>query len=230
MSTTLSEAVVMVYRALRDLGDDEDTQLLTDTEVEGAITAAFVRHSLSHPRVVVEALIADGTSQTDLPVAFVDEAVLRQVEYPTAQVPPSVMDERSYVIWQTPSGRKLMWLATVPGDGDAVWITYTQPHTIDDDPGSTLSDAMTIVVCDLAASIAADWIAAKYASTHDQVMAADTVSYRTKAQEWQSVSRRAFERYKGALSGSVDAAGGRLNWDTRLAHGQPLLTHDRWNR
>ena len=232
MSTkTITDAVAMVRRSIYDTASDTSARLMQDTDLAAYVKAAEARYSVDRPLVLVEEVTADGTEFSDLPASWDAEfSALRHVEHPSGSS-PSIRDARGYSVWDTPSGASLMWLDWQPGDGDMVRFAFTAPRafgeTADD---TTIPDRHFVAVCDLAVHYAAAAIAAKYASTHEPVLGADTASYRTKQQEWDTISRRAFDRYRAALQHTVASASGRINWDSRDSMGSNWLTHSRHNR
>jgi hypothetical protein len=96
---------------------------------------------------------------------------------------------------------------------------------------TTIVDVDFYAVCDLAVSIACSAIAQKYARTHEPIVNAAVVGYRTKAQEWDGRAKAYREAYERALrlTGGVAPSGGRVNWDSRGSSAD-WLTHGRWTR
>ena len=228
--STLAQMVQTVYRNLRDLGDGEATQLVTDTEYEGFVASAINRYSVDHPRTIVASVVASGTVRDTLPTDWEDGfSVLGEVQYPADEVPPEVRDPRTYAVMRIPTGLRLTWLESTPTTSAAVWLAYTVRHTIST-TASTFPDGHYWAVADLASAIAADSIAARYASTRDNAFGGEAVSARTKAQEWHSIAKRFEAHYRDALAASTKGASGRVNWDQSMSMGGDFLTHKRANR
>lgn len=231
MSTkTITDAVAMVRRSLYDTAADTSERLMQDVDITAYVNAAEARYSVDRPLVMVEDVNADGTEFSDLPASWdADFSTLRYIEHPVGETPPSIRDARIYSVWNTPSGSSLAWLDSwYPSDGDTVRYAFTVPRSFAADAAdTTIPDRHFAAVCDLAVHYAAAAIAAKYASTHEPVLGADTASYRTKQQEWDTVSRRALDRYRAALTNMSTPASGRINWDLRGSTGDNWLTHGR---
>ena len=224
---TLTEAVAQVRRLLRD--QSTTVPLIADTDLQAMIGQAVQRYSNDRPLVTVEDLTADGAAETALPDDWQEGfSVLRQVEYPVDQTPPCVLDPRSWTLWDGLTGRTILWLDERPAAGATVRLTYTRQRVLAAQAkDTTVPDADWYAVCDLAASIAADALAARYAQTSEPVLGADTVNYRSKQQEWAAIARRLEARYAAALGNVPRAASDWVNWDTLSSERQDWLWHRR---
>jgi hypothetical protein len=226
--STLADAITYVYRALRDTGDTEATQLLTDSEITAFIANAIARYSAQRPRDVTADVTADGTIFVPLPSTWeAGFSTLTEVEYPVSATDlPTIIDERYYRLWQTPTATKILWLdGGNPAANAAVRIRYTILHTITAS-ATTVPEAHFYALCEMAIALCAESISAKYANTRETALAADAVGFQTKSQQWASVARRAFERFK-AVVGTRSVGGGRINWDSAPGFTGSWLTGDR---
>lgn len=228
------DAITLVYRMLRDTGNTATEQLLTDTEIGQFVDQAVRRYSRIRPNTKVEDVTADGTSYLALPSAYdLDFSRLVQVETPTGNTPPTIIDHRFYALYQNPTAWKLLWLDTIPASGDTVRMTYTIPRVLDaaSAASTTVADVDFEAVCALAASYAALAIAGKYARTSEAILSADTVNYRTKTMDWTSVAGKWQAIWEKHAASIAEPGSGWVNWDTRLGIlGFDHLTHSRYGR
>jgi hypothetical protein len=89
-----------------------------------------------------------------------------------------------------------------PLESESMRITWTVRHKND---GSTVPDMDFDCVCDFAASLCFDALAAAYAQIGDSSIGADVVNYRTKSQEYLSLAKTSRKRYYGFLGIEEDA-------------------------
>lgn len=232
-SFTRDDAITRVYRMLRDVGNTATEQLLTNTEIGDFVDQAARRYSLVRPNTIVVDQVADGTNLMDVPAGLdVDFGRIVTIETPTGETPPAFRDPRLYQLYQSPSGWQINWLDFYPTSGDTVRIAYTAARTFEAlAADTTVADADYDAVASLAASFCALAISAKYARTSEPQLAADTVNYRTKAQEWATISAKwkaVWDTHAGAIAAP---ASGTVNWDSTLGvlpYGH--LTHPRLRR
>ena len=233
-SYTLDDATTYVYRALRDLGDDADSQLLTATEIEPLIKAAAKSYSMRRPRTVVEDVTTDGTDDLALPGSWVDEVSrILSIETPTGENPPSIVDPRYYGLYQSPSDTVIRWAeGFAPDSGQTARVSYTALRTFEAvAANTTVLDVDFEAVCALAVALSAEAIASKYAQAHEPILSADVAGGRaTKVQDWMTVASRWRKTYDTHLSSTQAPATGRLNWDTKLLGTYDHLTHPRSRR
>lgn len=235
-SYTRDDAITYVYRALRDLGDDADSQLLTATEIGTFVDQATKEYSSRRPRTVVEDLTADGTHTTALPAGWLDEVSrVVAIEYPVGSNPPDIVDERLYRLYQSPDGWEIRWLGSYPGSGADVRLTYTALRSFAVLAAeTTVLDVDFEIVAALAAAVSAEAIAAKYAQQGEPVLNADFGAGgrggMTKVEEWTRLASRWRGTFTAAMDRRRPPATGRVNWDSRLSSGDGYLTHSRWRR
>ena len=241
---TLDNAVDHVWRLLRDLGDDEDHQLLTNDEIRSFLDQASHTHAMYFPVRVAEDVVADGTTFTPLPTAWESGlSSMVSVESPIGDEPPTLADPRQAGIYMTPTGEKWMWHAGHPANGESIRFLFTaSPGLAELEADTTLPNAHFYPLCDLAASISADAIASKYAQTAEPVISVDAATYQ-KTSDWIQIARRLEDRYRAALGlpasgGAGSTAGGPtvqgvsaiVNWDTHPPGRADYLVHRRITR
>jgi hypothetical protein len=225
----LSDALTRVYRTLRDLGDDAAHQLLTNEEMTAYIDQAASRYSADRPGEAVEDILSDGTTVLTLPAAFEEGfSVIYSIEYPIGETPLSYLDSRSWMLYRTPTGLELR-LGGLPTTGESLRVTTSVRRAFAAVAAeTTVLDPDFDAVCDLAVANCADAIAQKYARTHEPVLSADNVDYKSKVDEWASRARRYEARYRAAIgprTGSVV-----INWDSNPSFRGDWLVHRRHRR
>ena len=144
-------------------------------------------------------------------------------------------------MYRSPAGLKIMLLATLPNLNDHARVTWTMRHnpgTTGQNPvATTVPDADFEAVCDCAAALCLESLAAKFIQVGDSTMGADAVNYRTKAQEYQSLAKSLRKRYDDHVGIQEGAAGGTGSGQAaaisvgsmfeNMGPGVPRLTHRR---
>jgi hypothetical protein len=127
---------------------------------------------------------------------------------------------------------QVLWLELYPASGANVRFTFTVPRVFAAAAANTtVADVDFEAVAALAASYAALAIAGKYARTSEPILAADTVQYRTKAQEWTALSDKWLKVYEKHASSITPPSSDWVNWDSKLGVlGYNHLTHSRRRR
>ena len=210
---------------------------LSDAARDEAVKQAIgQRYSKDRPVKKVTDIPGNGTSLLDLPSGFEDGfSRVTGVEYPVGDVPPTYLEEDEWDDeYRTPTARKIMLLAAKPAASETLRVSWTARHV---DDGSTVPAADFEAVCDYAASLGFDALAARHVPTGDATLAADTVNYRSKAQEYQALARSHAKRYYehlGIAPGQPETGGPALGIgevDGSIAgSGIDRLTHPRRNR
>lgn len=227
-SYTLANALVRVYRTLRDCGDTATSQLLTDEDIEACILGAAKRYSTDRPQEMVEDVESDGSRYLPLPADYEDGfSVILAMEFPIDDEPPYYLDSRWVDLYRRPEDLVLRLdsrYVTVP-DGEDVRVTYTgRRQFAASAEDTTVLDRDFEAVCDLATSACCDAIAQKYARTHEPVLNADGVAFRDKADVWASRAKRFESRYRDAVGPPIASA--VINWDAPASwRGGAWLNH-----
>lgn len=194
----------------------DNASKLADTDFDAFVTQACrQRYSQDRAQVLVTDVAADGTTLLPLPVITQQQgkpappvfevgfSAVKTMEYPIGVVPPSIFIDSDWQYYQTPTGTKLLMLVTTPASNELVRVTWTARHA---DDGSSVPNQDFEAVCDFAASLCAEALAAWYAQTRDNTVAADVVNYRTKSQEYLAMAKALRQRYFNALG--VDEGAG----------------------
>lgn len=181
---------------------------LSDTDRAALINQAITqRYSFDAPREVVADVAGAGSSDLSLPADFEDGfSVIRQLEYPIGDVPPATIESDAWSFYRTPNALKIRLVDAAPAAIENLRVTFTARHKSD---GSTVRDADFEAVCDYAAALCFEALAAAYVQVGDASIAADSVNYRTKSQEYLSLAKGARKRYldhMGITDGSSNDA------------------------
>lgn len=237
------DAIHHGWRLIQDEGDNTAEQLVTNEGMTDLLRQVEWRYSQDRPLILAEDLSPDGTNLLSLPASWTEGlSVIQSIENPIGSVPLEIRDPRTYQLYRQPSSWKLLWLDGAPSAGSStVRITYTAKRSYHATVPATTTvlDADHHAVCCLLASLACDTIAAKFARTHEPIIAADVTSYRTKQQEWQAVAKRFYAMYadhlglgsgNGSGESTVPGSSVWVNWDNRQSWGGDFLTHPRRDR
>lgn len=214
-----------IGRLIRD-----DAGILAPDDLDFAIGEAVKRYSRAKPRVVVADLVAEeGGPLYDFPLpADYSEGVsqLREVEYPIGRRQRVLVDRLDWIPYRSPSGLGLRMLADTPSLGEAIRVTYTALHSVDED-GTSVPSADHDVITLVGASLACESLASHYSSAGDATVMADSVQHSSKASEYAARARRfmvmANELIPLPEQGAVPAAGGVTSWGDHAG----FLTHPR---
>jgi hypothetical protein len=193
MSHTLDQ-----FEQQRDVVLRDDVERLPAGDRDALLAQAIVqRYSKDRPRELATDVAGNGTSLLALPSSGSDVfeegfSIIKSIELPVGQIPPEYIADDEFRLYRTPAGLKILLLQAVPAASDTLRINWTARHKAD---GSTVPDPDFEAVCDLAAAFCYEALAGIYTQTGDPSIAADTVNYRTKNQEYMSLAKTAAKRY-----------------------------------
>jgi hypothetical protein len=216
---------------------------LTQQDVDAYVTQAISqRYSQDRPQEVVTDVVADGSADLPLPasggngpVFEIGFSIVEQLEYPIGDVPETIILDSEWRMYQSPTGTKIRMLSTVPPNAALVRVSWSARHT---DNGSTVPLQDFEAVTDFAASLCAEALAAIYAQTRDNTVAADVVNYRTKSQEYLGLAKALRQRYYNAMGITEGAQGAAQqgpaialgDMDNTLQAGVDRLIHSKHTR
>lgn len=174
------------------------------------------RYSKDRPLLIVSDVQGTGTALVAIPTApegqygtfdplFSD---IKQIEYPVGQVPEEDVRSEDWELYRTPTGYQIMLNAYVPQVSESIRFTWTAQHAPD---GSTVPAMDFYAVCDYAASLCLEAMAARASQFGDSTMNADSVNYRTKAQEFLTLAktkRKLYYNHLGIEETPVNAENG----------------------
>jgi hypothetical protein len=162
------------------------------------------RYSKDRPLSLVSDVAGTGTAQVSLPVAPAGQlgtfdplfSEITRIEYPIGQVPEETVRSEDWQIYRAPDGYKIQLSAFSAPVGQSIRFTWTAQHAND---GSTVPGADFYAVCDYAASLCLEAMAARASQFGDNTVSADTVNYRSKAQEFLSLAKAKRKLYYNHL-------------------------------
>lgn len=204
----------------------------TAQQTERAIQQAAKEYAQVRPAVAAQDYPGDGaTFDLTLPTGWQEGlSTIQQIEYPTGQRVPSLLENDDWGFYVTPSGKKIRLLSVTPNTGETLRITYTKPHLIDA-VSSSVSALDEEAVADLAASIGLTDLAAVYANTQSATITADSVNYADKSRTYLDIAEKLKARYRKHLGldqqSDAPPIGGFVEQDRALSDGRDLLTHPR---
>ncbi len=220
-----TEAVALLVPGEHGLAD-------VDATLEKAVRQAMRTHSRYDPHVVIEDVPGNGGREYTLSgLAAWDLKFSRvtAVEYPAGNNPPDMIDPEDYAIYAGPAGPVLRLEQDIPAD--AVFrLTYAALHECDADD-CTVPAADEEAVQALCASYYASILAARYAISQDNTIAADSVDQISKRREYTAVAKAYREQYEKSfgMSGGVKPACAIQDQDVNGPYNQDRLTHPgRW--
>jgi hypothetical protein len=158
------------------------------------------RYSKDRPLYLVSDVAGTGTAMMPMPVAPGSQfgtfdplfSEIKKIEYPIGQIPDEDVRSEDWEIYRSPTGYQLVLSAYVPQVGQSARLTWTAQHAPD---GSTVPQVDFYAVCDYAASLALEAMAARASQFGDNTMGADSTNYRSKAQEYVSLAAKIRKRY-----------------------------------
>ena len=233
-----------VAKRIQDAAGKLDPAVI-DRLTQQAITQ---RYSKDRPLEVVADVAGNGTNNLALPTgsltfnsvvtSFTFEdgfSVVMEIEFPAGQVPPNWLRDEEWHMYKTPTGLGIQILDSAPQATDTLRITWTARHLPD---GSSVFPSDYEAVCDYAAGLCCEALAAIYAQTGDSTAQADVVNYRSKSSEYLKLSGALKTRYyehvgvepdkEGETMGGPALAIGEQHWG--LGAGVDRLTHPRYSR
>lgn len=184
MATILS--IRNYYRyALQDLGNQIETinDPVTDDVRDKAIAEAinWYTRRFPRPKVILVDPIPAGFYQLPNDWQMWSRAIL--VEFPIDQMPPVYLSNKAFGIQARESLSYFFLLSNPSGQ---FRLSYTTVHGGGPDNVASIISDHEGPIGKYAASIVAEWFAARYANSVSNNL--DAVNYRTKEQEWRSVA------------------------------------------
>jgi len=175
--------------------------------------AILQRYSKDRPLVLVSDVAGNGTAMVALPVAFPGQigpplipaaygtfdplfSEIVGIEYPIGQIPEIDVRSEDWKLYRSPIGYQIMLNAYVPQVGNFIRFTWTAQHNPD---GTTVPVGDFYAVADYAASLCLEAMAARASQFGDNTLGADTVNYRSRAQEYLSLAKTKRKLYYNHL-------------------------------
>jgi len=189
---TLVQFKTEVEQRLQDVGAKLKTEAL-----DGAIRQAILqRYSKDRPQEKVSDVSGNGTALLAVPTGWEDgfSRLVKEegIEYPVGSVPPTYLEDDQWRMYRDTAAPKIMLLSAQPAASETIRLKWTQRHAED---ASTVRIEDFEALSDYAAALAFDLLAARHVPTGDATLAADTVNYRTKPQEYLGLAKKFAARY-----------------------------------
>lgn len=207
----------------------DDTGKITNADRDTAIEEARKRYSKDRPRLKIQDVAADAANKLSRPSGWEPEfSELRSIEYPIGNVPPTLIPQDRYGLYDEPAATKILLLDAV-NVGALLRMTYTIAHVLTGVTDTIPADDREAVCC-WAAALLLDQLAAHFAGSTDSTIQADAVEHGSKAAEYARRAASLRKRYLNEL-GLDDkknvAAGVVVNLDQQDSLGQDRITHPR---
>lgn len=198
----------------------EPQRQLDYLDLTQALEAAVSRYELDQPRRVLETVtLTAGTDEYALPSGWVPGfSQLQSVEYP---VDDTAQDQRYLEphAWRVDELRGIWrFVYDTPGAGETARLVYTTRHTLSHTE-DTLPARHFEALCQYAAGQALLTLANQAAQTTGPGLAADTITYRTKQQEYLAQARELLRRAESAW-GRGELTAPYVVWPYYAGHGR----------
>lgn len=161
------------------------------------------------------------------------------VEYPAADIAaneaPNPLEDDDFALFRANGGVYLRFIVHRPAVNEKVRLEYTRPYLWIEaaNPVIDIPEMHFEAVCNLAAAIACDWLAARYGQNRESSIGADSVERRSQADQYITISKR-FRAQYGALVGqglkSSTAGMAIVDADFPPSVGSDFLFHNRERR
>jgi len=206
---------------------DDAGKLINPDDYDRNINTAIYRYSRHRPDLQVVDIAGDGGHDYALPAGWVDEfSIIRQIEYPVGNVPPTLLDDDDYTIYQDTSGKKIRLLSVAPSASETFRVTFTIPRT-----DTTIPDTDVDAVCYLASAFCLEELANLYANESDSTISADVVNHRDKAQRYASRAKalkRLYHEHLGIKEDdTITPVAKAIDLELGYPGGADRLTHPR---
>lgn len=190
-----------LLQQLQDLVPDTGARLTAGARGR-ALESARKQYSKDRPRLVVEDVIADGSTTLPLPAEWVQtRSALVSIEYPLDLPEPPMLDPEQYLVVRTPTGDAIRLRSVDVRADDPVRLTYSAAHVLVADPDdSTIPDEDAEAVACWAAALLCDQLAASYADNTEPTIQADRTDYTSPHKAWSERAKAYRTRY-GQLLG-----------------------------
>ncbi len=219
----LSDYQTLVTDLVRD-----DAGKIASGERDLAIGLAVQRYSKDREKLAVEDLTPTDAHTLPLPVGWqVDFSELRTLEFPVALMPPSMLDQAHFGLYQTPTAVVVRTTDAVDVVANAVRATYTIAHLLDATHDTIPIADREAVACWAAAALC-DQLASLYSGDTDSTISADSVHSAPRAVQYAARAVALRKRYTNELGiGDQRAvpAGTVVTMEKPDSRGQSRITH-----
>ena len=204
---------------------------LSSEDLDKAIGHGADQFSRVRPRIVVADVTGTGSNDYTPPSGWIEQfSTVRSIEFPTGNVPSTLLEDGDYEIYRTPTAEKIRLLKDKPTASETFRVTFPGLHSITASTG-TIGDGDFRAVCHLVAAIACRMLANRYAQLQQPTLGADVADHKSKAQEYASRARDLYAVYRQHIGADKDAqvpgASVVQDWDQNFPWGEDRLTHPR---
>jgi len=217
----------------------DDASFITPGETDIFINAAIRQLNHDMPYDIVKDIAGSGVQDYALPSEFEKGfSDISSVETPTGNNPPSFSDrDDDWFIYEDPTKpagqqMRLRFKESAPSTGQTTRVIITASHVITL-TSSTLNQDGFNAVCFLAAALTLSSLAARFNQSTDPTIAADTVDYGSRSQNYLYLAGEYRKQYKaltGKEAGEVTAGQALGEMDIIFSHGEDFLMHSARSR
>lgn len=180
-----------------DLVRDKDSVIASATR-DTAIDNAVSRYSADAPRVLVIDATSDGSQYLNVPAGWIDgQSSLRSVEYPIGNIPTTLIDPAAVSLYTSPGGPQFQLFFT-PIVDDALRLSFTAPHTLDDSTDTIPAQHQRALACLAAADICGQ-LSAYYATEGAPTIGADVADHLGKTERYRNRARDLLAEYTSTV-------------------------------
>ncbi len=190
-----------------------DSVTLTQTDREDIISKALVKYSRLRPVKTVSALTGDDTAIYELPSSYeVGFSRIFEIEFPIDNVPIERIDERHWLINETPNGKRLVFEQFNPTAGEAFWLKYTTALSFDSNGDAPVPETDQSAFEFLSVSYMSQALSSHFASkANPNLPEAEIVSfnervdeYKQKAEDWMKMFKDQIKDEESGIFGNLD--------------------------
>lgn len=176
----------------------DDAARITPAQRDSAIARAVLRYSEDRPVDKVEDITGASGQTLALPAGWVAGfSVLKSLESPVGDIPPTFIPVDQWAQYRTPSGEAIQLQNGLPA-ASTVRATYTTRHTLDAST-DTIPLGDRDAVASYAASLLCGQLATFYANDSDSTIQADRVAQTSRSQAYRTRERDLRKAYTDAL-------------------------------
>jgi len=221
------------YRQLTNAKLRDTAGHISPTDVDLLIQEALKIYSGLRPRLRVQTLTGNGVAVTFALAADFEEGVstIPAIEYPVGRPDPEYLDTEDWELYRDPitGVLKIRLLNFVLGNAVTAYVAYSARHVLTEGTGAldTVPAVDREAICDLAASLGYEQLAAYYAQELEPSLGADLTRGQDRARIYLDLAARRRRAWEGAmgLSRGVVAASILGDLDVDPSYGGPRFFH-----
>lgn len=208
----------------------DDGGKLTPNDRDEALKLALEQYSQDRPLPAVEDVATGAGGKTlALPTAWQpDFSSISILEYPIGQIPPSLIANDRWGMYQTPTTFQIQFADSLPAAVN-VRVKFSTRHSVTS-AADTIPQRDREPFCKAAAAILCDQLAAFYANNTDSTIQADTVDHKSQSSDYRAMAnkyRKDYLNFLGVDDKRPQPAGAVVTLRDVSSVGQPRLLHGR---